>query len=33
MNKVLVVLGVSFGLFVNSVSADGLTNNLNNMLN
>ena len=33
MNKILVVLGVSFGLFVNSLSADGLTNNLNNMLN
>jgi hypothetical protein len=29
----LMVLGVSFGLFVNSASADGLTNNLNNVLN
>ena len=33
MNKFLMVLGVSFGLVVNSLSADGLTNNLNNMLN
>jgi len=33
MNRILMVLGVSFGLFANSVSADGLTNNLNNMLN
>lgn len=33
MNKILLVLGVSFALCVNSVSADGLTNNLNNMLN
>ena len=33
MNKILVVLSVSFALFVSSVSADGLTNNLNNMLN
>jgi len=33
MNRILMVLGISFGLFANSVSADGLTNNLNNMLN
>ena len=33
MKKILVVLGVSCGLFVSSVSADGLRNNLNNMLN
>ena len=33
MNKILLVLSVSFALFVSSVSADGLTNNLNNMLN
>jgi len=33
MNKILVILGVFLGLFASSVSADGLTNNLNNMLN
>jgi hypothetical protein len=33
MNKFLMILGVSFGLVVSSVCADGLTNNLNNMLN
>jgi len=33
MHKVLMVVGVSFGLFVTSVSADGLGNNLNNVLN
>ena len=33
MNKILVILSVFLGLFASSVSADGLTNNLNNMLN
>lgn len=33
MKKYLVVLGVSLGLFVNSVSADALKNSLTNMLN
>ena len=33
MNKYLVVAGLSFGLFVNSVSADALKNSLTNMLN
>ena len=33
MKKILMVLGISCGLFVSSVSADGLTKNLNNMLN
>ena len=33
MKKILVLLSVSCGLFVSSVFADGLTNNLNNMLN
>jgi len=33
MKKFLVVMGLFCGLFVNSVSADGLTNNLNSMLN
>ena len=33
MNKILVILGVFLGLFASSVSADGLTSNLNNMLN
>ena len=33
MNKILVLLSVSYGLFTSSVSADGLTSNLNNMLN
>jgi len=33
MNRILMILGIFFGLFANSVSADGLTNNLNNMLN
>jgi len=33
MNRILMILGISFGLFINSISADGLTNNLNNMLN
>lgn len=33
MKKYLVVLGVSFGLFVNSASADALKNSLTNMLN
>jgi hypothetical protein len=33
MKKILVVAGVSFGLLVHSVSADGLTNNLNKVLN
>ena len=33
MKKILVVLSVSCGLFVSSSSADGLTKNLNNMLN
>ena len=33
MNRILMVFGISFGLFAHSVSADGLTNNLNNMLN
>ena len=33
MKKILVILSVSCGLFVSSAFADGLTNNLNNMLN
>jgi hypothetical protein len=33
MKKILVVLGVSCGLFMGSVSADGLTKNLNSILN
>ena len=33
MKKILMVLGVSSGLFVNSVSADALKNSLTNMLN
>jgi len=33
MNKILMIVGVSFSLFANSVFADGLTNKLNNMLN
>ena len=33
MHKILVLVGVSLGLFVTSVSADGLSNNLNNVLN
>ena len=33
MNKYLVVAGLSFGLFVNSASADALKNSLTNMLN
>lgn len=33
MKKFVVVLGISLGLFVNSVSADALKNSLTNMLN
>jgi len=33
MKKILVVAGISFALLVHSVSADGLTNNLNKVLN
>ncbi|MCK5535220.1 MAG: hypothetical protein KAI79_00260 [Bacteroidales bacterium] len=33
MNKSLIILSLSFGLLINSASADGLANNLNSMLN